>query len=101
MAKEHVRWMVPDYLELYWHSWGDGANEEFVVFNNFSGETHCLNFTAALVLQYLEEHAVSADAVAAAIQKVLPADANVKAFRQIRDLLEEFDQVGLIAPVFS
>ena len=100
MGNEHKIWSVPDYLQLRWRSWGEAENEEFIVFNSFSGETHCLNFTAALVLQHLNEHAASADVLCAAIRGALPPDGNSDALREIDELLREFDQVGLIAPVY-
>jgi len=99
MANEHQIWRVPDYLQLRWQSWGEAENTQFVVFNCFSGETHCLNLTAGLVLQYLETEGASAAALSAAIRRALPAGANADALRQIPDLLHEFDQVGLIASV--
>jgi PqqD family protein of HPr-rel-A system len=92
-------WTVPDYLQLRWHSWGEAEDAQFVVFNSFSGETHCLNFTAALALEYLEAHAANADTLCAAIRQALPAGAETDALQQIAELLSEFDQVGLIAPV--
>jgi len=99
MANEHQIWRVPDYLQLRWQSWGEAENTQFVVFNCFSGETHCLNLTAGLVLHYLQTEAASASELSAAIQQALPGGANADALQQIPDLLREFDQVGLIAPV--
>lgn len=99
MPNDQKIWTVPDYLQLRWHSWGEAEDAEFIVFNSFSGETHCLNFTAALVLEYLETHAAGADTLCAAIRQALPAGAETDALRQIENLLGEFDQIGLIAAV--
>lgn len=99
MPDDRKIWTVPDYLQLRWHSWGEAEDGQFVVFNGFSGETHCLNLTAALALEYLETHAAGADALCAAIRPALPAGAESDALRQIENLLSEFDRVGLIAPV--
>jgi PqqD family protein of HPr-rel-A system len=101
MTENSQIWKVPDYLQLLWHSWSDAGSEEFVVFNTFSGETHCVNFTAALVLQYLEGRAASADVLTAEIWKAVPDDVSVKALDHIAELLAEFDQVGLVTAVPS
>jgi len=101
MSEKLQIWKVPDYLQLQWHSWGDAGSEEFVVFNTLSGETHCVNFTTALVLQYLEERPASADVLAAEIRNAVLDDASVKALDHIAELLAEFDQVGLVTAVPS
>lgn len=97
---EHVElWMVPARSQLQWHSWGDAADAQFVVFNPSSGETHCLNFVAALILQYLEERPYSVDALAAEIRKAIPEGTEAGALVNFAGLLQEFDEIGLIAPV--
>lgn len=99
MTENRQLWKVPAYLRLQWHSWGDAGSEEFVVFNPFSGETHCLNVTTAWILQYLEDRPASVEMLVAELRRLLPDDAGVKALDHIAELLAEFDQVGLIAAV--
>lgn len=96
MTKKSETWTVPSYLRLQWHSWGD---EQFAVFNTLSGETHCMNSTAALLLQHLEERPATIDGLVAEIRNALPDGADLAALDQIAGLIEEFDQIGLIAPV--
>jgi PqqD family protein of HPr-rel-A system len=97
MTETSDRWTVPSYLQLRWHCWAD---EQFAVFNTLSGETHCLNWTAALFLQLLEERPATPEALVAEIRKALPDDAEIVALSQmVESLIEEFDKVGLIAPV--
>ena len=101
MAKKTIIWTVPKHLSLQWHSWGEGAAEEFVVFNPSSGETHCLNLTSVLVLQSLAEHPASAEIVVENIRKSLPAGNDTAILEKIPELLDELDQCGLIVPVLS
>lgn len=92
-------WAVPEWLQLRWHSWGDGENEQFVVFNALSGETHCLNLMTALVLQRLQECPASAATLAAELREELPGDADKQILEGLEGLLKELDRVGLIALV--
>lgn len=96
MTEKSETWTVPSYLQLQWHSWGD---EQFAVFNTLSGETHCMNLTAALLLQHLEERPATVDSLVAEIRDALPDGADAAALEQVESLIEEFDQIGLIAPV--
>jgi PqqD family protein of HPr-rel-A system len=99
MAQASQLWGIPDHLELLWHSWGTGPDEQFAVFNTASGETHCLNLTAALVLQFLETSPASLEDITINIGTGSPSVVDAPALSQISELLQEFDQIGLIAPV--
>jgi PqqD family protein of HPr-rel-A system len=98
MTEHHEVWTVPNYLQLQWRSWSDENDDQFAVFNTLSGETHCLNFTAWLILQRLEERPSTADALAAEMRAAIP-DAEADVHPRITSLLKEFDEMGLIAPV--
>ncbi len=89
-----VAWKLSGGSSLLWRRW----NDEYVVHNAGSGDTHLLDLLAGEVLKQLE--ASSADAqeltqrVAAAVE--LPAD--VVLVQHIERLLADFDQLGLIDP---
>ena len=95
-----IRWRAADPTRLRWYSWSDEDDvEEFLVFNLWSGETHLLNITAALILRLLGEEAASLDQLMRELKAALPADTDVRSLDTLPDLLTKFDELGLVCPV--
>ncbi len=97
MPENTLLWHVPASTRLRWRSWDD----EFIVYNAASGQTHYLNMFAAKVLQYFEAQPASLDALIGDtdISGAAADDATRTMLSQLRELVKELDSVGLIAPV--
>jgi PqqD family protein of HPr-rel-A system len=82
--------------KLAWKSWDD----EVVVFNFASGDTHLLNPVAARALRILEQKPLTAREVSQqlASSDTLPADEQL--IEHVENLLSRLDEMGLIEPVF-
>jgi PqqD family protein of HPr-rel-A system len=93
IESQHIRWCVPSSERLKWRHWDDGS----LAYHIESGQTHYLNNFAVYVLQFLLERPATASEIAEDIQ--LPAgDAAVPHVEKIPALLEQFAELGLIAP---
>ncbi len=86
-----IRWKV---LELYWKNWGDHT----VVYNFLSGNTHLLNSTAALILEVLQDEPATSVTVAKKLAQKLNLQVNDEIYYQVAQLLQDFDQLGIIQP---
>ena len=90
---QHIRWCLPSPARLKWRHWDDGS----LVYHIESGQTHFLNHFAVYVLQLLMEHPATAPEIVEDIQLVAGA-ATVPHVEKIPALLEQFAELGLIAP---
>ena len=89
-------WQVRPTTQLRWREW-DG---EFVVYNSESGQTHYLNGLAAKVLQYFEAQPASFASLMGDIELDDKAAGHAQPLlKQLSDLVNELDELGLIAPV--
>ena len=91
---EDRRWGLPEDVRLLWKSW----DEEVIVFNQASGQTHLLDALSAEVLRELEQRPwTMADLVA------LFADRYELNPEELGDRLtgicRRFDELGLAEPV--
>jgi PqqD family protein of HPr-rel-A system len=86
-------WKVPASGMLLWEQW----NDEYIVYNARSGETHFLNELAAKALKALEDFPCNAEQLA---QKMTVQHELEMAFRiaDMERLIQEFDSLGLIEP---
>jgi PqqD family protein of HPr-rel-A system len=86
------RWTVPSESRLHWQSWDD----EFVVYNSGSGDTHLLDVVAAEALHSLERESANLSElgrrVAAALE--IKLDDNLSA--HLERLLSDFHRLGLV-----
>ena len=96
MPDETELWQVPTN-RLRWQRWGD----EFIVYNVASGETHYLNNFANTILQYFEAEPSTTSGLLADIQMSGVITPPPSFCDQIRELVKEFDSLGLIARVFK
>jgi PqqD family protein of HPr-rel-A system len=93
IESQHVRWCVPSSAHLKWRHWDDGS----LAYHIESGQTHYLNSFAVYVLQFLMERPATASEIAEDIQ-LAAEDGAVPHVEKIPALLEQFAEVGLIAP---
>jgi PqqD family protein of HPr-rel-A system len=93
-GQEGTCWTVPKQNELAWRVWDD----EFLVYNTASGQTHYLNLLAGEALLSLEaEPARTGELVRRlADQFGIPEDS--PPLQMIDRLISELDELGLIAP---
>lgn len=70
------------------------------MFNPASGDTHLLNSTAALVLKLLEARPSTTEELLSEISRLDPAPLGARS-RDVGELLEELDELGLVSPARS
>lgn len=81
--------------KLAWKSW----DNDVVVFNFASGDTHLLNPVAAHALKILEQKPLNTNELSQQLASSdnLPTDEQLTA--HVKDLLSKLDEMGLIEPV--
>jgi len=94
---ESVRWAVPDANALAWRVWDD----EFLVYNTASGQTHHLNFLAGEALRSLEAEAADISELVRRLANQFEIAENSPPLQMIDRLIRELDELGLIAPTTS
>lgn len=86
------RWRAVRGFPLYWHHW----DNEFVVYNSGSGDTHLLDVLAAEVLKILDRGPANllelVQKVAASLE--IEVDRDLSAYLETR--LADFHKLGLI-----
>ena len=80
---------------LIWKSWA----EEYLVFNNASGNTHLLTPIAARALRLLENAPLTVDEIAKKIAAEADVDVDDELVDQVATLVANLDDLGLIEPV--
>jgi len=92
--KEGTRWTVPERNGLAWRVWDD----EFLVYNTASGQTHHLNFLAGEALRSLEAEAADISELIRRLAKKFEIAEDSPPLQMIDRLIRELDELGLIAP---
>jgi PqqD family protein of HPr-rel-A system len=92
-----IVWTVPPENSLAWRVW----NDEFLVYNSASGQTHHLNFLAGEALRSLEAEPGSAHALVCRLARQFEIAEDSPPLQMIDGLIREFDELGLIAPQTS
>lgn len=90
-----MKWRVPSDAEFVWRTW-EGLH---VVYFTASGDTHCLNDVGAEALRYLERRPATADELCEHVARTLDMQPPDTFFSDMRQLLQQFDELGLIEPV--
>ncbi|MGF1616074.1 MAG: HPr-rel-A system PqqD family peptide chaperone [Gammaproteobacteria bacterium] len=88
------RWQVLEGFQLHWRTW----DEETIVFQEGSGETHLLGPIEAAVLQRIERHPTTRNELASQLMNVLEAPLGAPLGDYLDHLLDRLCQVGLITP---
>jgi PqqD family protein of HPr-rel-A system len=94
MAITSSTWKIPPRNELYWNSWDD----EVIVYNNWSGDTHLLNSIAIEILNYFQQNGVcSSIAVTEYVSQFVNLDEDTGDLRLLIDEhISQLDKLGLI-----
>jgi PqqD family protein of HPr-rel-A system len=87
------RWRVAAASDLHWRHWDD----EFVVFNTASGQTHLLNPLGATALRLLETP-LSVESLCEHLAEVHSIEIDAELQRAVYELVQEMDRIGLIDP---
>jgi PqqD family protein of HPr-rel-A system len=82
---------------LVWREWDD----EFLVYNTASGQTHHLNLLAGEALRSLEAEPGSVSEVVRRLADQFEIVQDSPLLKMIDSLIREFDELGLIAPSIS
>ena len=85
-------WRLISDSALYFRFWDD----EFVVYNSRSGDTHLLGSTAAQILLKLQQSPLSVAALAESMASVLHTEMNEELVSQIDHILADLNMLALI-----
>ena len=90
-----TRWRVLSEFSLHWQSWDD----EFVVYNSGSGDTHLLDPVAAEALQNLEQESADLSELVARVAASLEIEPDTDFAAYLEQLLSDLYKLGLIARI--
>jgi PqqD family protein of HPr-rel-A system len=93
-GEECIRWAVPSKNLLAWRIWDD----EFLVYNAASGQTHHLNLLAGEALRSLEVEPAQTRELVRRLAHEFEIAEDSPPLRMIDRLIHELDELGLIAP---
>lgn len=100
MVDQSDLWRVPQENRLRWQCWDD---DEFLVYNAASAQTHYLNRFAGAVLRYFESEPSTINRLIADIEMsvsmTIPSPQSLS--DQIQELVKELDSLGLIVRAFK
>ena len=88
---------MPDANALVWRIWDD----EFLIYNTASGQTHHLNLLAGEALRSLEDEAARMHELVRRLADQFEIAEDSPSLQAIDQLIHEFDALGLIAPLTS
>jgi len=92
--REQDRWTVPDANALVWRIWDD----EFLIYNTASGQTHHLNLLAGEALRSLAAAAASVRELVSRLADEFAIAEDSPPLQMTDRLICELDKLGLIAP---
>ena len=96
-SEEGTRWTVPDANALVWRIWDD----ESLVYNTASGQTHHLNLLAGEALRSVEAKAACRRELVRRLVEQFEIAEDSPPLQLIDRLIRELDELGLIAPSTS
>ncbi len=88
-------WGVPAAIQLRWRQWDD----DFVVHNVASGQTHRLNLLAGEALRCLEVEPASVKTLIDRLAALFAIPVDSEALGKVKELVDQLDELGLVAPV--
>lgn len=94
-SNKSAKWKVNPEFPLQWQVWDD----EFVVYNTGSGDTHLLDTLAAEVLQSLEREPADLSELIDRVVASLKIEPDSKFSDYLEQLLYDFHKLGLIQRV--
>lgn len=91
------RWKAVCKPKLLWRSW----NDEYVVYNDLTGDTHRLDTVPAQILKSLEEAPADEEELGSRLAGMLEIDADENVVKSTRDMIDNFRHRNLIVPTHS
>jgi len=92
MMDSNMKWrLISDHV-LHFRFWDD----EFVVYNSLSGDTHLLDSTAAQILLKLQQAPLNSTTLAESLAPLLHAEMDDEFVVQIEHILADLDTLALI-----
>lgn len=88
-------WRIIPGQELHYREW----DEEFVLFNDLSGDTHLLGISAIQLLQVLQQSAAGDDALTDSLCASLEIERDGEVEDQVRQLLNDLQSLHLVEMV--
>ena len=85
-------WKIRENVTLYWHTWDD----ETVVYNSGSGDTHQFDPTTIATLQYLEKTSASPLELVEYISSAFEVEQDDGLFKYVEIFLLDMMSLGLI-----
>lgn len=92
MMDANMKWRLMSGQALHFQFWDD----EFVVYNSLSGDTHLLDSTAAQILLKLQQAPSNASALSESLAPFLNAEMDNEFVIQIEHILADLDSLALI-----
>jgi PqqD family protein of HPr-rel-A system len=92
MMDANMKWSLISDQALHFRSWDD----EFVVYNSLSGDTHLLGSVAAQILLKLQQAPSNSATLAESLAPLLHADRDDDVVAQIEHILADLDTLALI-----
>jgi PqqD family protein of HPr-rel-A system len=96
-ATEPIAWKLVEPSELHWRHWDD----QFVVYNAASGDTHVLQQPAGEILRLIERSPAESSRLTAELASLLDLPADEDLSLQVERLLQELSELNLIEAVRS
>ncbi|NIP86632.1 MAG: HPr-rel-A system PqqD family peptide chaperone [Planctomycetales bacterium] len=87
-----AKWQVPAGVTLTWKQW----NDDFLVFNPHTGDTHLLDFVAAAGVQCFEQEALDEEALRDRLASRLEVEPDPELSTYAAQLITHLDHLGLI-----
>ena len=88
-----MKWQVISDQALYFHSW----NNEYVVYNSLSGDTHLLNLTTGQLLLELQQTPTDTITLTNLVGSKDQTEPNTQQHKlEIENILEELSRLNLI-----
>jgi len=92
MMDSNMKWRLMTDQALQFRCWDD----EFVVYNSLSGDTHLLDSTAAQILLKLQQAPSDATSLSESLAPLLHAEMDDELVIQIEQILSDLDTLVLI-----
>lgn len=90
-------WSINPDCQLYWRHW----EEEYILFNAASSQTHYLNSFGADILHLLQEKPMTELELSQKLSQEYDLESDEVTLRYIAGILASMDELGLIEPSFS
>jgi PqqD family protein of HPr-rel-A system len=92
MVDSNTKWRLVSDQALHFRSWDD----ELVVYNSFSGDTHLLGSTAAHILLKLQQAPSNSNTLAESLAPLFHAEMDDEFVVQVEQILADLDTLALI-----